>query len=116
MWRLVYIMGPVRIIQGRKTKLWCMDHLQAYIWRICWGGERGTYRRFVHVQRMPFNRPLLCVLTLYSPDRACGGPISHPVVSSGRVEFGKRLVIGTAPIAIALISDTHPVSACTEGV
>ena len=38
------------------------------------------------------------------------GPISHSEVSSGRVEFGKRLVMGMAPIAMALISDTHPVS------
>lgn len=36
--------------------------------------------------------------------------MSHSLVSSGRVEFGNRLVIGMAPIAIALISDTHPVS------
>lgn len=36
--------------------------------------------------------------------------MSHSAVSSGSVEFGKRLVIGIAPMAIALMSDTHPVS------
>ena len=59
----------------------------------------------------PNQRPASCPLfTLRWLGRGSMGPISHSEVSSGRVEFGKRLVMGMAPIAMALISDTHPVS------
>lgn len=40
--------------------------------------------------------------------------MSHSFVNSGRVDVGNRLVIGMAPIAMALMSDTHPVSAKGE--
>lgn len=36
--------------------------------------------------------------------------MSHSLVSSGRVEFGYRLVTGMAPMAIALMREMHPVS------
>lgn len=36
--------------------------------------------------------------------------MSHSLVSSGRVDLAKRLVTGMAPIAIALMSEMHPVS------
>lgn len=40
--------------------------------------------------------------------------MSHWSVNSGRVDVGNRLVIGMAPIAMALMRDTHPVSVKRE--
>lgn len=49
-------------------------------------------------------------LALWWVAKAWRGPMSHSLVSSGRVELEYRLVTGMAPIAIALMREMHPVS------
>ena len=53
-------------------------------------------------------------VTVWWLARAWRGPMSHSLVSSGRVDFGYRLVIGIAPMAIALMTEIHPVSERSE--